>query len=299
MHTAAKRLLSALLFAGMSLALVSCGADTHSPVPPASSPAPPTVISDSPAPPASPMATSEPTPEPSPAPDYIPYRFGTPLEETGPVEDDSFFDGAVFLGDSRTEGFQLFSGLKHGDFYWARGMTVFRADDPGCAIFEVDGEMLTLIGALGKKSYDAVYIMIGVNELGYAASQYEAGLSALIDKVLAAQPEAVVYLQLLPPVNDAIAAENNLGSYINNTNVNLFNEAIVRVAAEKRVVLLNTAEVYRDADGQLMAELAADGCHFTYDGYARWADYLRCHVMDPERYRHDRGLAERETEGME
>lgn len=285
MHTA-KRLLSALLLAGMALSLAACGAGTPSSAPSASPSDPPTVITDSPAPSASqpdePVSTPEPTPEPAPA--YDPYQFGTPLEETAPVEDDSFFDNAVFLGDSRTEGLQLFSGLKHGDFYWARGMTVFRADDPDYAVFEVDGEMLTMVGALGKKSYDAVYIMIGVNELGYAASQYETGLAALIDKVLAAQPEAVVYLQLLPPVNDAIAAENNLGSYINNTNVNLFNEAIVRVAAEKKVVLLNTAEVYRDEDGQLIAELASDGCHFTYNGYTRWADYLRCHVMEPDRY---------------
>ena len=42
-----------------------------------------------------------------------------PVEESDPVADDSFFDDAVFLGDSRTEGFELFSGMKHGDFYWA------------------------------------------------------------------------------------------------------------------------------------------------------------------------------------
>lgn len=52
----------------------------------------------------------------TPAPEVLPYAFGTPLEESDPVEDDSFFDDAVFLGDSRTHGFQLYSGLTHGDF---------------------------------------------------------------------------------------------------------------------------------------------------------------------------------------
>ena len=61
------------------------------------------------------------------------------------MADDSFFDDAVFLGDSRTEGFELFSGMKHGDFYWARGMTVFRVDDPEFKIAEVEGEKLTLM----------------------------------------------------------------------------------------------------------------------------------------------------------
>ena len=302
MHTATKRLLSTLLFAGLSLALVSCSAEPSS-ASPAVSTTPPTIISESPEPsasqPAVPSPTPTPTPEPEPVPDYPPYEFGTSLEETEPVQDDSFFDSAVFLGDSRTEGFQLFSGMKHGDFYWARGMTVFRVDNSDYRIFEVDGEMLTMIEALGKKSYDAVYIMIGVNELGYAAEQYESGLGAMIDQVQAAQPDAVIYLQTLPPINDSIARENGLADYINNSQVTLFNESIVRVAAEKKVVLLNTAEVYRDEDGQLIADIAADGCHFTYGGYARWADYLRCHVMDPDRYHYSRSLAAGETENGE
>lgn len=237
-----------------------------------------------------------PVPELTPAPGSPPpqlqesvpaldlYEFGTPLEETEPLEDDSFFSGAVFLGDSRTEGLELFSGLENGTFYWARGMSVFQADSDSCRIFEVDGEMVTLLGALKKNTYDAVYIMIGINELGYSAEHYESGLSDLLDKVIAAQPGAVIYLQTLPPVNDSEARQNGLADYINNTQVDAFNEAIVRAAADKKVVLLNTAEVYRDEDGQLPSELSSDGCHFAVRGYALWADYLRCHVMDAERY---------------
>ena len=55
-------------------------------------------------------------------------------------------------------------------------------------------------------------------------------------------------------------------------------------AAEKKVVLLNTAEAYLGEDGQLPAELASDGCHFAYSAYKHWADYLRRHVIDQERY---------------
>ena len=204
------------------------------------------------------------------------------------MADDSFFDNAVFLGDSRTEGLELFGGLKHGTFHWARGMNVFRADSEDYKVFEVDGEDCTLVGALGKHSYDAVYLMIGVNELGFASSEYEKGLSELIDKVLAAQPEAVVYLQIMPPLNDSLCRRNKLADYITNANLAKFNEAIVRVAAEKKVVLLNTAEVYTGEDGQLPAELASDGCHFAYGAYKLWADYLRNHTIDRERYFYSR-----------
>ena len=266
---------------------------------PAESPIPSESVSPEPTPEPSPEPTAEPSPEPSPeptvsaepspSPSVLPesplsdYQFGTALEETDKVED-SFFDTAVFLGDSRTEGLQLFGGLRRGTYYWARGMTVFRVDDPKYAIFEVDGEKLTMIGVLGKKEYSAVYIMVGVNELGYPASSYEKNLAIFVDQVLAAQPGAVVYLQTLPPVNEEVAAKNGLASYINNTNITKFNAAIVRIATEKKVVLLDTAEVYRDETGALPADLASDGCHFVYGGYSRWADYLRCHVMAPDVY---------------
>ncbi len=304
-----KRLFTLFLCLGLAISLAACGDQTdHTPAVDPSSPSPTETVPVSPEPtetvPATPeptdslppqptdttpAVTDEPEPSPSPDPEYPLYTFGTPLAETEPVED-AHFENAVFLGDSRTEGLQLFGGLKLGDYYWARGMSVFAADNPDYAIFDIDGEKLTMVGALGKKQYDCVYIMIGINEMGYAASEYERGLGILLDKVLAAQPDAVVYLQILPPINDAEARANGLGAYINNENVALFNEAIVRVATEKKVVLLDTAEVYRDENGELQADVSSDGCHFVYGGYARWVEYLRCHVMDPETYHYNRGL---------
>lgn len=267
----------------LSLSLpAGCAAAGDGPVPTPDTPSNP--------PASQPVSTPDPTPTPEPTPAYPLYEFGTPLEESEPVADDSFFDTAVFLGDSRTEGLQMFSGLKNGTFYWARGMSVFHADSEDYKVFEVDGEQLTLVGTLSKHQYESVYIMIGINELGYPAESYETGMATLVDKVIAAQPNAVIYLQTLPPVNDAVAQANGLASYINNAQVDLFNEAIVRVAKEKKVVLLDTASVYRGPDGQLPAELASDGAHFVYSGYTIWADYLRCHVMDPERYFYNRSL---------
>jgi len=298
-----RRLLPLLLGLILLLAPMGCsetGNAGQTPTPPVSqslppedtdSPAPATPAVSTPEPTVSPDPTTSPDPviSPDPEPSYPVYEFGTPLAQSE-VVDDSYFDTAVFLGDSRTEGLQLFGGLHRGDYYWARGMTVFRVDDPNFAVFQVDDEALTMIGALSKKEYSAVYIMVGVNELGYDYTSYETGLAAFIDKVLEAQPNAVIYLQTLPPVNEDVAKASGLASYINNTRINRFNEIIVQTAAEKGVVLLDTAETYRDENGVLPAELASDGCHFVFGGYARWVDYLRCHVMDADTYHYNRGL---------
>ena len=85
-----------------------------------------------------------------------------------------------------------------------------------------------------------------------------------------------------------VVQQNGLSSYNNNSNVNQFNEVIARIAEEKQVVLLDTASAYRGSDGQLPANMTIDGVHFAYDGYVKWADFLRCHTIKSERYFYSR-----------
>lgn len=212
------------------------------------------------------------------------YTFGQPVPENSTDVDESWFEDAVFLGDSRTEGLQLYSGLHAGDFFWHKGMTVFRVDDEDYRQIEVDGKSMTMMEALARKQYAKVYIMIGVNELGYPASSYAKGLKAMVDRVKEIQPNAVIYLQTLPPVNEQVAADSGLGSYINNTNVNTFNDIIVETAREKQVALLDVASVFRDDQGALPADMASDGVHFRREGYQLWYAYLRCHVLTADEY---------------
>ena len=303
MHRKLSCCLAAVLILGL---LAGCGdlfiAQTGSPAP-----GPTGTLPAETDPEPTPESTPEPTPDPTvePTPKFTPesspdpssgstslpwpvYEFGVPLEESEPVADDSFFENAVFLGDSRTEGLELFGGLKYGTFYWARGINVFQASNEEYKFIPIDGKEYSVVEALQKRDFDLVYIMIGVNELGVSIENYESGLSKLIDEVISTQPEAVVYLQLMPPLNDAMCRANNLAYYINNDNLLRFNEVIRRVAAEKKVVLLNTAEVYTGEDGQLPEELAHDGCHFKITAYSPWADYLRNHVIDRERYFYSR-----------
>lgn len=218
-----------------------------------------------------------------PVPDVVVYSFGAAVEESEPVEMEWFAD-AAFVGDSRTEGLQLFSGLRAGDFFWGKGMNVFKAVDREAKVVRQGEETLSILEALERKEYAKVYIMIGINELGYSNTSYENGLRTLIDAVKAIQPNAVIYLQTLPPVNEGMAMAHGLGSYVKNSKVNAFNEIIWRVAWEKQVALLDVASVYRTEAGELAAEMAADGVHFYRQGYAAWYDYLKSHTVDPAAY---------------
>ena len=211
----------------------------------------------------------------------VPYTFGTPLPESAAVED-SWFADAVFLGDSRTEGLQLYSGITSGTFFWEWGMSVFKIDDTGHRKVAVNGEKMTLMEALSTGAWNKVYIMIGINDLGYQAQSYQEALGTMVDRVREIQGDAAIYLQTMPPVNDAMAEKNGMAYYVNNENVKAFNEAIVQVAREKEVLLVDTASCLTDSQGQLVADMSSDGVHFKRSGYETWLDYLKCHTLPSE-----------------
>ena len=227
-------------------------------------------------------------PEAEQLPKLPTYEFGEPLEENEPVEDGRF-DDAVFLGDSRTEGLQLFSGLKHGSFLWVRDAVLYRGELPKYALFGEGEEKVTMLQALEQKEYGAVYIFTGLNELERSPEYFREKLTAFVDRVLELQPRAVVYLQTVLPVNEEAVRGSGLSACFTNEGVDAFNEVIREVAAEKQVLLLDTAEIYRDEDGQLPGKMTSDGCHFKAKYYKLWAEYLRTHVMEPEVYHQHRG----------
>lgn len=281
-----------ILTAALCLGLLGgCSADQFpsASVSPSAMPVPsePAVLHSASLPSSTPEATPAPSPTaaptPTPTPAAEPYILGQAVEEADAVDEDYFSD-AVFLGDSRTEGLQLYSGLQAEDFFWHKGMTVFRVDDPEKRVIQVDGEKMTMMEALSLKQYAKVYIMIGINELGYPHSSYNKGLRTMVDRVKELQPGAIIYLQTLPPVNERKAGESGLGSYINNENVNAFNDIVVQTAADKGVALLDVASVFRTEAGDLDEDMAADGVHFYRAGYQIWAEYLKTHTLTAAEY---------------
>ena len=81
--------------------------------------------------------------------------------------DDSYFDDAIFIGDSRTEGFALYSGLGNIRAYTARG-----AQCKYClygSVINQNGEKLSIMDAIeSSEPFSKAYIMLGINELGWA-----------------------------------------------------------------------------------------------------------------------------------
>lgn len=205
------------------------------------------------------------------------YNYAAPVPEREKVEDDWFSD-AAFVGDSLTDGLLLYSGIRGPENLSYKGLTVqsVRTDK----VIRLDGTKYTPLEALSRKSYGKVYILLGINELGwYNDQRFYDCYAQLVDLVREAQPDAQIYLQTLLPVT---AEKSQSHEWLKNEKIAVYNDLIAQLAEEKEVYLVDSHAALADENGVLPAEESTDGVHLTKSGYERWADYLRTHTVAPE-----------------
>lgn len=198
----------------------------------------------------------------------------TPEEPPADPVEDTYFDDAVFLGDSRTEGFHLYSGLSTGKYLYVTGATV-------ASVFNksVDTPLgkMPLLDALQQMDCGKIYVMLGINELGWNGTDIFRNQSAkLIERLQADHPDATIVIQSILPVS---AKQDAKGSYVNNQRIDAYNQVLQELAETYGVVYLNVAEAVMDEDGYLRADWNFDGVHLNKAGCQAWLDYLRTHPV--------------------
>jgi lysophospholipase L1-like esterase len=190
-------------------------------------------------------------------------------------ETDDYFSNALFIGDSRTQGLLLYSNLGNADYYAARGLTVEQVFKK--AVVDSASGKLTVSDALSRRAFGKVYLMFGINELGWnSADKFIEQYGLVIDRVKETQPDAIVYVQSIMPVSAWKSAKDPVH---NNPNIMRFNEMIEQLANEKNVVYLNASEGVADENGVLPDEASSDGLHLNKKYCIKWEEYLRAHEL--------------------
>lgn len=185
------------------------------------------------------------------------------------ISDDGKEDASsrLFIGDSRTVGLESYSGLS-ADYFADVGMSIYNIYDK---TLNVGGSPYTVKQLLSSNKYDKIYLMLGVNEIGYALDSTVKKYSEFVDYIREAQPSAKVYIQANLHVAAARSASD---TYVNNKNLNRFNKAISELADGKTVFYLDINTVFDDADGNLQAERTPDNTHLYAKDYAEWAKWI-------------------------
>ena len=206
-----------------------------------------------------------------------------PVTESEPV-DLSYFDSAVFLGDSLTQGLQIYdTGLPNAHYCAYRGVGP-NAVVNGTTCTRIDGVQEVPLEALASYAPKSVYILLGTNVLSQD-TDYTSFLnyySLMLDNIRALLPDADIYVQSITPVRPEVSAgAGHSGMY--GARFIRVNNDLAALAVEKGCYFLDLWEVLADANGDLKAEYAQpDGYHLLPEGYAAWVSYLRTHVAHTE-----------------
>ncbi|MCR5625916.1 MAG: hypothetical protein K6F99_01225 [Lachnospiraceae bacterium] len=201
----------------------------------------------------------------------------SPYGEFAEVTDEYFNEETLFIGDSRTKGFLLYSELPLIKGYADSGYAVYSVFKRPIIKTPVGNFTLDQALALEPMKYKKVYLMFGLNEMGWGNDEMFAQCYYnLIDMVKYFDPEAVIYVQAIPPVTKEKSEESAL---YNNEKITARNEALKEIAKNEHVCYLNLGKVFEDEEGNMPSEYSSDGIHFKAQYIQIWKDYLKQHAI--------------------
>lgn len=180
------------------------------------------------------------------------------------------FTGVLFIGDSRTMGLSEYGDLGNAEVFANSGMSVFN-------LFESttktkSGKKQDLEEVLSQLQYHTIYLMLGINELGYEYSSIIRKYQSVVDTLKARQPNAVVVLE----ANLHVTAQKSASSTTyTNEKINQINSGIRDIAENSDCFYIDVNSIFDDESGALKASYSADGSHVLGKYYSTWADWLK------------------------
>lgn len=192
--------------------------------------------------------------------------------------DDTYFDDAAFIGDSRTLGLFDYSGWQNADFFCDNGFCAYTWTLNGEVTHQNAGKKVNLETALQEKTYGKIYLMVGMNDCGYGDTQnFQDRLKQMLEMIESTQPNAIIYLM----ANLHLSEEKQAGDAVNNNvDINAKNVAIAECADGVNKFYLDYNDLFTDDNGYLRKELSFDGTHLYAQEYPAWTDFIKNHAVE-------------------
>ncbi len=198
-----------------------------------------------------------------------------PVKESAEAEDESYFDDAVFLGDSLTYGISSYDILKNAIVLAEPGITLEGAMTTRLATFP-GGERATLVDAVSHYEPGKIYVMLGTNGFAFTSlDDFIKQYGEMLDTLIEQNPNAIIYVQSILPVCSFLTEQD---SRYSNRTIDRFNDALLTLANEKGVHYLNVAERFKTSDGSMNPRYSSDGMHISQGAYDYWIEYLLSHT---------------------
>lgn len=180
--------------------------------------------------------------------------------------DKSWFDDALFIGDSHIEGFCDYGGVPNATYYFKRGLDIWSVLSKPFV-----GGKQTIPQALSQRQFGKIYIMLGINEIGCGTTEsYAAQYADVVARLRELQPNALIYIQAIFHTSQ----KKSDSSIYNNDTINARNAAISAIADGQHIFFVDCNAVFDDENGTLTSTYSGDGVHVKAPYYTMWRDYL-------------------------
>ncbi|MGN0342861.1 MAG: GDSL-type esterase/lipase family protein [Roseburia sp.] len=192
--------------------------------------------------------------------------------------DQSYFDDAVFIGDSRTVGLRDYSGWDNATYYASVGMTVYDLfTDP---IVKEQGRTITVEQALKEHQFGKVYLMVGINEMGTGnVDTFMEAYEEAVEHLRELQPDAIIYVEGIMYIKKSRSDRDPI---FNNPAIQERNDRIAELANNQDIFYIDVNEVVMDETGNLNPEYTYDEVHLLGKYYSVWTDFLLDHAIVKE-----------------
>ena len=185
------------------------------------------------------------------------------------LEPEEFFQDALFIGDSRTMGLAEYADIGGAVVFANTGMNIYRLYSLKNAVHDQEPYLEDI---LAEKQYRKIYLMLGINELGYDAEQTVKRYEEEVLKLSELQPEAKIVLE----ANLHVTKERSESDAIfNNENIDRINGNIRQIAEKHGFSYIDVNEIFDDETGALNPECTHDEVHVLGKYYQQWADWIR------------------------
>ncbi len=185
------------------------------------------------------------------------------------LEPEEFFQDTLFIGDSRTMGLAEYADIGGAVVFANTGMNIYRLYSLKNAVHDQEPYLEDI---LAEKQYRKIYLMLGINELGYDAEQTVKRYEEEVLKLSELQPEAKIVLE----ANLHVTKERSERDAIfNNENIDRINGNIRQIAEKHGFSYIDVNEIFDDETGALNPECTHDEVHVLGKYYQQWADWIR------------------------
>ncbi len=217
---------------------------------------------------------------------YIKENYHTAyVGECAPV-DLSYFDDAVFVGDSVSMSLQFYcastKALGGATFLCAGSLSPLNSHWPVSEESKhpiYKGEKLTVEDAVAKCGAKKVYLLLGINSLSFGLDDCVTDMVNLIEKILEKSPNAKIIIQSVTPMTEDSPIK---GSKLNNSIIAQYNERMLEIAQQRGWYYVDIAQAVYDENKNLSKAYCSDpasmGIHFNYEADKVWINYLRTHA---------------------